>query len=94
MCVYEADTRLHRQLLHRVCAAAHGAWQLPLCSRVVAKQQKATRPNLHPKLATQVNFLMKRDAGKGRIDFVDIADPGYTAEANYGIDYQRVGLYD
>ncbi len=34
---------------------------------------------------------MKRDAGRGRIDFVDIAAPEYTAADNYGISYQQVG---
>lgn len=38
----------------------------------------------------EVNFLRKRDAGKGRIDFVDIAAPDYSADANAGITYEQV----
>jgi predicted DCC family thiol-disulfide oxidoreductase YuxK len=37
----------------------------------------------------EVDFLRKRDAKSGRIDFVDIASPGYSAEQNCGIDYER-----
>ncbi|KAI8467203.1 MAG: hypothetical protein J3K34DRAFT_431482 [Monoraphidium minutum] len=42
-----------------------------------------------PLCMKEVKFLMGRDAGKGKIDFVDIAEPTYTAEANYGITYQQ-----
>lgn len=40
----------------------------------------------------EVNFLRKRDAAAGRIDFVDIDSPDYTAEANAGITYEQVGV--
>jgi predicted DCC family thiol-disulfide oxidoreductase YuxK len=36
----------------------------------------------------EVNFLRKRDAGRGRVEFVDIADDDYTPEANGGIDFE------
>lgn len=42
-----------------------------------------------PLCMREVEFLMKRDAGRGRIDFVDVASPSYTAGANYGITYQQ-----
>jgi predicted DCC family thiol-disulfide oxidoreductase YuxK len=32
----------------------------------------------------EVNFLRKRDAAAGRIDFVDIAEPSYRPEENAG----------
>jgi hypothetical protein len=43
-----------------------------------------------PLCMKEVNFLKSRDAGKGKIDFVDIASPSYTAEGNYGITYEQV----
>jgi predicted DCC family thiol-disulfide oxidoreductase YuxK len=44
-----------------------------------------------PLCMREVDFLRGRDAGRGKIDFVDIAAPSYTAEANYGITYQQAG---
>ena len=38
----------------------------------------------------QVNMLRRRDAGVGRIRFVDIADPSYRPEDNAGISYEQV----
>ena len=38
----------------------------------------------------QVNMLRRRDAGVGRIRFVDIADPSYVPEENAGISYEQV----
>jgi predicted DCC family thiol-disulfide oxidoreductase YuxK len=38
----------------------------------------------------EVKFLLKRDAGVGRIDFVDIADPAYSPDDNAGITFQAV----
>ncbi|GBF89925.1 hypothetical protein Rsub_02629 [Raphidocelis subcapitata] len=35
----------------------------------------------------EVNFLRARDAGRNKIDFVDIASPGYDPAANAGIGY-------
>jgi predicted DCC family thiol-disulfide oxidoreductase YuxK len=42
-----------------------------------------------PLCMKEVDFLRRRDAGAGRIDFVDIADPGYSAAANAGISYEQ-----
>jgi predicted DCC family thiol-disulfide oxidoreductase YuxK len=41
-----------------------------------------------PLCVREVNFLKKRDNGRGLVNFVDIADPGYSAEDNAGIDYE------
>jgi hypothetical protein len=42
-----------------------------------------------PLCMKEVDFLRRRDTGK--IDFVDIAAPGYSAADNYGISYEQVG---
>ena len=41
-----------------------------------------------PLCLREVNFLTKRDAGRGRVIFVDIADPGYQPQDNGGIDFE------
>lgn len=41
-----------------------------------------------PLCLREVNFLRKRDAGRGLVAFVDIADNDYTPEAHGGIDYE------
>ncbi|WP_315787294.1 DUF393 domain-containing protein [Fischerella sp. JS2] len=41
-----------------------------------------------PLCLREVNFLQKRDAGRGLVAFVDIADDDYTPEANGGIDFE------
>jgi hypothetical protein len=38
----------------------------------------------------EVKFLMKRDAGAGKIDFVDIAAPSYQPSDNAGITFEQV----
>lgn len=40
-----------------------------------------------PLCVREVNFLQKRDAGRGLVAFVDIADPAYRPEANGGVDF-------
>lgn len=40
----------------------------------------------------EVSFLRKRDAAAGKIDFVDIAEPSYTAADNAGITFEQVQL--
>jgi predicted DCC family thiol-disulfide oxidoreductase YuxK len=35
----------------------------------------------------EVNFLLKKDAGRGIIKFVDIADLDYQAQENGGVDF-------
>ena len=41
-----------------------------------------------PLCVREVNFLQKRDAGRGLVAFVDIADDRYTPEANGGVDFE------
>lgn len=41
-----------------------------------------------PLCLREVIFLRKRDAGRGLVALVDIADPGYRAEANGGVDFE------
>lgn len=41
-----------------------------------------------PLCLREVNFLRKRDAGRGRVAFVDIASPDYSPEDNGGIDFE------
>jgi predicted DCC family thiol-disulfide oxidoreductase YuxK len=40
-----------------------------------------------PLCLREVDFLRKRDAGRGLVAFVDIADDNYTAEANGGVTF-------
>ncbi|KAF5838291.1 hypothetical protein DUNSADRAFT_3087 [Dunaliella salina] len=42
-----------------------------------------------PLCKREVNFLMSRDAGKGKIDFVDIASPSYNPADNMGLSYEQ-----
>jgi len=41
-----------------------------------------------PLCVREVNFLQKRDAGRGLVAFVDIAADDYTPEANGGVDFE------
>jgi predicted DCC family thiol-disulfide oxidoreductase YuxK len=41
-----------------------------------------------PLCVREVNFLQRRDAGRGLVAFVDIADINYNPEANAGIDFE------
>ena len=41
-----------------------------------------------PLCMREVNFLQKRDAGRGLVAFVDIADDHYAPAENGGIDYE------
>lgn len=40
-----------------------------------------------PLCVREVNFLKKKDADRGIVSFVDIADPAYDPAANAGLDY-------
>ena len=40
-----------------------------------------------PLCMREVNFLQKRDGGRGIVNFVDIADPNYNPQDHAGIDY-------
>ncbi|MEC4818816.1 MAG: DUF393 domain-containing protein [Scytonema sp. PMC 1069.18] len=41
-----------------------------------------------PLCLREVNFLQRRDAGRGLVAFVDIADDNYRPEENGGIDFE------
>ena len=41
-----------------------------------------------PLCVREVNFLRKRDAGRGKVTFVDIADDDYSPEAHCGVDFE------
>lgn len=41
-----------------------------------------------PLCVREVNFLRSRDAGRGLVNFVDIADDEYRAAANGGVDFE------
>jgi len=41
-----------------------------------------------PLCLREVDFLKKRDAGRGLVAFVDIADENYTPEAHSGVDFE------
>lgn len=41
-----------------------------------------------PLCVREVNFLKKRDAGRGLVAFVDIADDDYNPDANGGVDFE------
>ncbi|MBD1937671.1 DUF393 domain-containing protein [Microcoleus sp. FACHB-68] len=41
-----------------------------------------------PLCLREVNFLQRRDAGRGLVAFVDIADDDYTPEAHGGVDFE------
>ncbi len=41
-----------------------------------------------PLCVREVNFLRKKDNGRGLVAFVDIADENYSAEDNNGIDFE------
>ncbi|NJK51271.1 DUF393 domain-containing protein [Candidatus Gracilibacteria bacterium] len=41
-----------------------------------------------PLCLREVRFLQKRDAGRGLVAFVDIADDDYSPDENGGVDYE------
>ncbi|MFB2917632.1 thiol-disulfide oxidoreductase DCC family protein [Aerosakkonema funiforme] len=41
-----------------------------------------------PLCLREVNFLQKRDAGRGLVKFTDIADSSYTPEEHGGVDFE------
>lgn len=41
-----------------------------------------------PLCMREVNFLKRRDAGRGLVAFVDIADESYAPEAHGGVDFE------
>ncbi|MEO1403316.1 MAG: DUF393 domain-containing protein [Cyanobacteria bacterium J06635_1] len=63
---------------------------LPETSRIPAQawKIKLLYDGECPLCMREVNFLQKRDAGRGLVAFVDIADDGYSPEANGGVDFE------
>jgi predicted DCC family thiol-disulfide oxidoreductase YuxK len=41
-----------------------------------------------PLCMREVNFLRQKDAGRGLVKFVDIADQNYNPDENAGVDYE------
>ncbi|MBD2465786.1 DUF393 domain-containing protein [Oscillatoria sp. FACHB-1407] len=41
-----------------------------------------------PLCLREVNFLRRRDAGRGLVAFIDIAEDDYSPEANGGVDFE------
>lgn len=41
-----------------------------------------------PLCLREVNFLRKKDAGRGLVSFVDVDDPSYSAAENGGVDFE------
>lgn len=41
-----------------------------------------------PLCMREVNFLRRKDGGRGIVNFVDIADPNYQPEAHGGVDFE------
>lgn len=63
----------------------------------VNRQPQPSSPSWHiellydsecPLCMREVNFLKRRDAGRGLVAFVDIADESYTPEAHGGVDFK------
>ncbi len=60
--------------------------QSPLASK--SWQIKLLYDGECPLCVREVNFLKKRDAGRGLVEFVDIADDNYNPQEHGGIDYE------
>ncbi len=70
---------------------------MPLANQQVNYSDKVAAPTWKIKLlydgecplcVREVNFLQKRDAGRGLVAFVDIADDDYTPEEHGGVDFE------
>jgi hypothetical protein len=42
----------------------------------------------HTRALAQIDMLRRRDAGRGAIDFVDIASPSYDPAQNGGVSFE------
>ncbi|MGA7934308.1 MAG: DUF393 domain-containing protein [Kovacikia sp.] len=62
--------------------------QSRLLSALPSWQIKLLYDGQCPLCLREVAFLQKRDAGRGLVEFVDIADDRYTPEANGGVDFE------
>lgn len=58
-------------------ASEHPSWQI-----------KLLYDGECPLCMREVNFLRKRDGGRGKVVFVDIADENYTPEAHGGVEFE------
>lgn len=59
-----------------------------LASSILTWQIKLLYDGECPLCLREVNFLQRRDAGHGRVAFVDIAADDYSPEANGGVDFE------
>ena len=66
----------------------HESVEVPTVPEKPSWQIKLLYDGECPLCVREVNFLRKRDAGRGRVIFVDIADDEYTPEANGGVDFE------
>jgi predicted DCC family thiol-disulfide oxidoreductase YuxK len=72
------------QNLHESSSSSHEKTQRPLPSWKI----KLLYDGDCPLCLREVNFLKKRDAGRGLVAFVDIADDNYNPQENGNIDYE------
>lgn len=62
--------------------------EVPTLTASPAWQIKLLYDGACPLCVREVNFLQKRDAGRGRVAFVDIADDDYNPAVNGGVDFE------
>jgi predicted DCC family thiol-disulfide oxidoreductase YuxK len=62
---------------------------LPPALAITPWKIKLLYDGLCPLCMHEVNFLQKRDAGRGIVDFVDIADLDYDPEAHGGVEFEE-----
>ena len=72
-----AKTEFSESVVERSPESAAPAWQIELLYDGEC-----------PLCVREVNFLKKRDAGRGLVSFVDIADERYNPQAHGAIDYE------
>lgn len=72
-----SNTQLHNTFVTTHSPSASTSWQI-----------KLLYDGECPLCMREVNFLSKRDAGRGLVAFVDIADERYAPETHGGVDYE------
>ncbi|HEY9622890.1 MAG TPA: DUF393 domain-containing protein, partial [Crinalium sp.] len=72
-----SNSSTHSPLRDRSSSAVSASWKI-----------KLLYDGQCPLCVREVNFLKKRDAGRGLVAFVDIADDGYTPDAHGGVDFE------
>lgn len=60
----------------------------PQVSQATAWKIKLLYDGQCPLCVREVNFLQRRDAGRGLVTFVDIADDNYRPEAHGGVSFE------